>query len=75
MHVFAGRMRVVSNSSCRTRAILNYFCPLARIVHIFNLFVCKNQNKFVLAFIMDPKKVEPLNLTKFGNLLKKISQV
>ena len=30
VHVFAGRMNIVSHSSCRTSAILKYFCPLIR---------------------------------------------
>ena len=29
MHAFAGRVEVVSHSSCRTSAIFKYFCPLA----------------------------------------------
>ena len=28
VHVFAGQVKIVSHSSCRTSAILNYFCPL-----------------------------------------------
>ena len=28
VHVFAGRVKIVSLSSCRTSAILKYFCPL-----------------------------------------------
>ena len=28
VHVFAGQMKIVSHSSCRTSAILKYFCPL-----------------------------------------------
>ena len=28
VHVFAGRVKVVSHSSCRTSAISKYFCPL-----------------------------------------------
>ena len=28
VHVFAGRVKIVSHSSCRTSAILKYFCPL-----------------------------------------------
>ena len=28
VHAFAGRVKVVSHSSCRTSAILKYFCPL-----------------------------------------------
>ena len=30
MHVFAGRVKIVSHSSCRTSAILKYFCHLYR---------------------------------------------
>ena len=29
VHVFAGQMKIVSHSSCRTSAILKYFCRLA----------------------------------------------
>ena len=28
VHAFAGRVKVVSHSSCRTSAIFKYFCPL-----------------------------------------------
>ena len=28
VHVFAGRVKIVSHSSCRTSSILKYFCPL-----------------------------------------------
>ena len=28
VHVFVGRVKAVSHSSCRTSAILKYFCPL-----------------------------------------------
>ena len=31
VHVFAGRVRIVSHLSCRTSAILKYFCPLITI--------------------------------------------
>ena len=28
VHVFEGRLKILSHSSCRTRVILKYFCPL-----------------------------------------------
>ena len=28
VHVFVGQAKIVSHSSCRTSAILKYFCPL-----------------------------------------------
>ena len=28
VHVFAGQVKIVCHSSCRTSAILKYFCPL-----------------------------------------------
>ena len=30
VHVFAGQVKIVSSSSCRTSAIFKYFCPLSR---------------------------------------------
>ena len=39
VHVFAGRVKIVSHSSYRTSAILKYFCPLWG-VKIPNLFLC-----------------------------------
>ena len=36
--MFAGRVKIVSHSSCRTSAILKYFCPL-----IFFLFYLGKQ--------------------------------
>ena len=34
VHVFAGRVKIVSHSSCRTSAIFQYFCLLAIICKI-----------------------------------------
>ena len=34
VNVFAGRVRIVSLSSCRTRAILKHFCPLTLYMYI-----------------------------------------
>ena len=31
VHVFAGQVKIVIHSSCRTRAILKYFCPLDKV--------------------------------------------
>ena len=31
VHVFEGRVKTVSHSSCRTSAILKYFCPLGHV--------------------------------------------
>ena len=33
-HVFAGQVKIVSRSSCRTSAIWSYFCPLQEIATI-----------------------------------------
>ena len=33
VHVFAGQVKSVSHSSCRTSAILKYFCPLLVGLH------------------------------------------
>ena len=32
VQVFAGRVKIVSHSSCRTSTILKYFCPLHEIL-------------------------------------------
>ena len=32
VHVFAGRVNIVSDLSCRTSVILNFFCPLPMIL-------------------------------------------
>ena len=37
VHVFAGQVKIVSHSSCRTSAILKYFCPLYSTVTVFTL--------------------------------------
>ena len=46
MHEFAGRVKIVSHSSCRTSAILIYFCPLYREVDI----TYKTPQKSLLSF-------------------------
>ena len=32
VHVFAGRVLILSRSSCRTSAMLKYFCPMQRFL-------------------------------------------
>ena len=44
VHVFEGRVKIVSHSSCRTSAILKYFCPLIccwRFWILFFTFTCE----------------------------------
>ena len=41
VHVFAGRVKIVSHSSCRTSAILKYFCPL----HVISTIITKANNR------------------------------
>ena len=50
VHVFAGQVKIVSHSSCRTSAILKYFCPLtmAKLQHflvscLLGKPFCKNE--------------------------------
>ena len=38
VHVFAGRVKSVSHSSCRAIAILKYLCPLKSF--IYSIFLC-----------------------------------
>ena len=33
--MFAGRVKIVSHSSCRTSAVLKYFCPLSSVLFYF----------------------------------------
>ena len=62
VHVFAGRVNIVSHSSCRTSAILKYFCPLlpmtASSVSIVEARICKkgeifnkNRTSYVIFYI------------------------
>ena len=37
VHAFAGRVKVVSHSSCRTSSIFIYFCPLKSIVKMTSI--------------------------------------
>ena len=39
--MFAGRVKIVSHSSCRTSAILKYFCPL----HVISIIITKANNR------------------------------
>ena len=60
VHVFAGRVKIVSLSSCRTGAILKYFCPLMN----HPKFIISNQTdksirkQKVKALITDPMKLQ-----------------
>ena len=40
VHVFAGQAKIVSHSSCRTSAILKYFCPLPERSIVVQLVEC-----------------------------------
>ena len=46
VHVFAGQVKILSHSSCRTSAILKYFCPFIVLCYMglaagkSNLSVC-----------------------------------
>ena len=42
VHVFAGQVKIVSPSSCRTSAILKYFCPLNYLTIIFRSILTQN---------------------------------
>ena len=35
--MFAGRVKIVGHSSCRTSAILEYFCPLLGQITVFSV--------------------------------------
>ena len=45
VHVSAGRVKIVSHSSCRTSAILKYFCPLMRNEQANVIIVVLTQEK------------------------------
>ena len=42
--MFAGRVKIVNHSSCRTSAILKYFCPLVSPIYLGNHFDCNEQS-------------------------------
>ena len=58
VHVFAGRVKIVSHSSCRTSAILKYFCLLvlfcmyvtSHTKNVFTRHLCHNDT-FLVAMI------------------------
>ena len=55
VHVFAGQVKIVSHLSCRTSAILKYFCPLT-IFHSFQVLLVAMERalepeKFMYIFI------------------------
>ena len=64
VQVFAGRVKIVSHSSCRTVAILKYFCPL----HVNSKFACilvENKRVLCLYTILKPKKILYVNVIAF----------
>ena len=49
VHVFAGQVKVVSHSSCKTSAIFKYFCPLSMMrVYTHNMFWLSKVNEFTV---------------------------
>ena len=65
VHLFAGRVKVVSHSSCRTIAIFKYFCPLAS-----QLIQSWEHNEAVDVTQIGKFKAKPecLTLSMLGNL-------
>ena len=57
VHVFAGRVKIVSHSSCRKSAILKYFCSLSGIPKTFPMHMTKDSlhNVHVTAHIWQAK--------------------
>ena len=49
VHVFAGGVKIVSHLSCRTSAILKYFCSLAAYIQVH----------FRLEFFMEANNMNP----------------
>ena len=48
VNVFAGWVKIVSHSSCRTSAILKYFCPLISIwSYPLSLSICSHMLRFL----------------------------
>ena len=43
--MFAGQVKIVSHLSCRTSAILKYFCPLKRV----------NEGFVLMLYVLDKK--------------------
>ena len=54
VYVFAGRVKIVSHSACRTSAILKYFCPLEKCV-----VKCTDHPNMTIAVYWDVKLPPP----------------
>ena len=60
VHVFAGRVKIVSHTSCRTSTILKYFCPLD--IKFYRLHI---PTEIDFHDPTDPKKI--VHLIRFQN--------
>ena len=57
VHVFAGRVKTVSHLSCRTSAILKYFCPYVYFVRqlvLYKMLFAVNRWCLILYYIIKP---------------------
>ena len=63
--VFAGQVKIVSHSSCRTSTILKYFCPLTMNASCQNLLVSATKVKIRNIFGCKIKK----NISSSSELL------
>ena len=60
LHAFAGRVKIVSHSSCRTSAILKYFLSLegtALFIHVEGLFIYHKQLTLILPVFFIPENI------------------
>ena len=60
VHVFAGRVKIVSHSSCRTSKILKYFCTMHRKslkLPMSTHSSLETVSSVVLIYIVDPYEI------------------
>ena len=72
VHVFAGRVKVVSHSSCRTSAIFEYFCPLMYLTNLYLSMesLSNDGGSFVQGPFREPEEVQKQRYKAFQPTLR-----
>ena len=63
--MFAGRVKIISHSSCRKSAILKYFCPLGLLSFFF--ISCQSQHSYLYKAVLCSWGATLLTLCMLGN--------
>ena len=78
VHVFAGQVKIVSHSSCRTSAILKHFCSLGQLFvgpcEVIKLIPCSTQLSMKFILLINVKMPTIVGILTFISMINTTSE-